>query len=933
MLPTWRKRLIATRDWLSFSSSARALVDLLDREIESPEKLKQRVLSHPSGFVKSVSKRRLTMAESYIRLATARDRKDHRQRLRALEQLVYHASHAKTLSMPLNTARVQIALMKRCVNSTGNRRRQLEYMADFSDASYGQESVIRGMLHELDLIEVPDDGRRLKDMHLGWDAHVHDALSQGRKNPSELMLDAFIKGLSCITVVYYNLDPDIIEETLEAARILGVGVEIGIEFSVGRGGERVHFMYIPPQDGTVTSLRMLIDSNRDLFDTFESHLKENAQQRRKSVQDAIDRFNHLELPQLNDRFASVPALLIPPVSWDDIMQSVHGGQVSRIHIGMALAERVKPILHKRVLYLKNQYRHAINRLKRNRVSSWEVDHLRAEYEKARREYGDCNPFTLNQRFAARVSSADYDSAFKTVAELDPLLDRLGGRLAFIHPLSVGPHRAVRVLLENHRLLTGVETFNMSDSVTRDPADIRRLDQLVDFLSQGDEAGVQRLLQDWGIEGIAHELISEACRSYAARPLNPRCGSDYVGGHVKTPGMGFIDSRKLTKKGRKQLEDSGHPALPVSLGHHVLAMRNPQNPPEPNDRVFALSPPREPWPNLVGDELQLEAMGIRRFWRYANPNIKGLLKTAVGLLPAWYFVGPYYALLWLGITGFRNAMADLISASGFDLRSWTVDNINRTNLSNSLFWTGFSVPILGAAKDGFDWLWPLVHGPEGFLEALAKFWVISFANGAYISSHNRLRKFSRSVIRANFFRSVLSWPLATLGSYAFTPLGVPAIVQTKVWSDVVAGIIEGTGKFIMRLRLRQRDLLEMLRQLLSEDREQQVLAMADILYVWARRDRGKTALKILLRGEAGLSRTAAHRLSVRNDPQMIAAAYKMLLKSFTTEGNVEALTGAILSHYSGKEATVIVAFIGENHDRFGQWLVKNRPPSAAATSPA
>jgi hypothetical protein len=318
------------------------------------------------------------------------------------------------------------------------------------------------------------------------------------------------------------------------------------------------------------------------------------------------------------------------------------------------------------------------------------------------------------------------------------------------------------------------------------------------------------------------------------------------------------------------------------------------------------------------------MGVRRFWNFLNPNLKTLLKIVVGLIPAWYFVGPYYALLWLGITATRNIMADLIAASGFDVRAWAWDNVNRTNVANSLFWTGFSVPVLGWTMLGFQWFWSRWGIGPDLVDAVVRFLVLSVTNGLYISFHNRLRGFDRTVIKANFFRSVLAWPLATAGSFALGPLGVPSIVQTKIWSDIVAGLIEGTSKFVMRLRLRQRDLVEMFAGLCTADRDARLLAMADILFVWARRDRGAVALETLLSGRNLIPGRSKSKAKLASERTLVADTYGVLADAFASDGHLEALTGAVLSHYSGDEATVLTGFIGEHHDAFAQWLLKHPP---------
>ncbi len=922
-----RKRVVGMRDWLSFSNSVRELVDALNREIESPDKLRHRLQSHPSGFIRAITWRRLTMAEAYLKLVASKGAANYEERLDALTVLMHQAWHAKTLSMPINTARCQIALMKECVQSQGELRRQLELMSDFTRASYGQETVIRRLLRELDLIEVPEEGKPLKDLGLGFDDHVHDMMSQGTKTPSQLCVDAFIKGMSRLTVAYYDLeDPRMYTEALEAGRILGIQVEIGLEFSVGERGKRLHFMYVPPQDGSASSISSLVERNADLFKPFVDGLAHNARGRHQAICALLDVFNSSHLPELNSRFRNAQFLRIKPLTWADVEETIHGGQASHIHLGQLLAERLKPIFHKRVLYLKNQYEHSRNRLLRGEVSSWEVESIHSEYLKARDDYEHCRPETMTERYVTPSRRlADYDSAFPSLDVVEPLMTQVGGRLVFIHPLSQGPKRAVNKLLRAHHLITDIETFNMSDSLFRDPADLRRLNHLVELMNRGDEKEVRRLLADWGLPDIDVAQVGRAVSHYRVSNLRPRCGSDYIGSIASLPGMGFIDSRAIPKRALKQLESHGHASIPVPVAKLLLQGGDPDAEVEAEGQVVALSIPKVPKPNPVGDEVGGTSIGPMRFWRFLNPSLKGLLKTMIAYTPAFFVVGPWYAALWIGITGFRNLLADLISASGFMLKAWRWDNVDKENLANSMFWTGFSVPILGGAKAGFDYLWPHISGDAtGFVYTLVQFWVIAFANGLYITSHNRIRGFDRRVIRANFFRTVLSWPLATAGSYLLNLLMIPPIVQSKIWSDTVAGIIEGTGKFMSRMRLRQRDFLELFTNLLSADRDGSVVATSDIMYVWARRDRGRSALANLLKGRIPPS-VNVPASSEYTAHEVVVDSHQLLLRTLGAEGSMEMLTSKVLRNYSGREAVILTQFIGDMHEPFEAWLERH-PPS-------
>ena len=102
-------------DFMSFNHEVRHLVEILNSEIAAPDTVVFRPFSHPAGFVRLITKRRLTIAEAYIRLLSHAQNTGYTERIEALQVMMHHVWHAKNLSMPLNTARVQIALMKKAV--------------------------------------------------------------------------------------------------------------------------------------------------------------------------------------------------------------------------------------------------------------------------------------------------------------------------------------------------------------------------------------------------------------------------------------------------------------------------------------------------------------------------------------------------------------------------------------------------------------------------------------------------------------------------------------------------------------------------------------------------------------------------------------------------------------------------------------------------
>jgi hypothetical protein len=114
--------------------------------------------------------------------------------------------------------------------------------------------------------------------------------------------------------------------------------------------------------------------------------------------------------------------------------------------------------------------------------------------------------------------------------------------------------------------------------------------------------------------------------------------------------------------------------------------------------------------------------------------------------------------------------------------------------------------------------------------------MALANGIYISTHNILRGLPKSAAVGNFFRSILSIPLALLFNSAIGSVlhlamvpGVEAGMQkwaaviSKLASDCVAGVIEGLADRQNNVRIRLIDYREKVSQLFA------VFARFDVLF--------------------------------------------------------------------------------------------------------
>ena len=287
------------------------------------------------------------------------------------------------------------------------------------------------------------------------------------------------------------------------------------------------------------------------------------------------------------------------------------------------------------------------------------------------------------------------------------------------------------------------------------------------------------------------------------------------------------------------------------------------------------------------------------WKYLNTNLKNTLKVLLGFIPAfltfsltkdWWVLAYLGAFIWFGITGTRNIIQSVLGGGGFrrsPLLPWN-SLVSWSRISDSLLYTGFSVPLLDyLIKTLFlDQTLGVTTGTNPIL----LYSVMGLANGIYISSHNALRGLPRGATIGNFFRSILAIPVAVLLNSLIGALllsaGVPdvngtlqkwAAIISKFASDCVAAVIEGIADrqtnirnqlvayrtkvsqiFAVFSRLSvqfpDEDVLEMLQSpkimlktLSKEAQEVEKLIIVnalDLIYFWMYKPRARKALAII-----------------------------------------------------------------------------------------
>lgn len=907
-------------NYLSFAKELRELRRQINLSIDLPDVIAEFPNSHPRGFIKEFKKRRTTIAETYLRITKSLESANYNQRIRALSMLAEHIIYSRSLKMPLNAARVQLALMKEVVKNRDNKRVQLELMRDFTVSSFGHPRSIRKYLKKLDIIEVPEKGEELKDLKMGWDFHVHDSTSYGRKLPIQLIIDAFIKGISELTIAYNNLDrEEAVKEVLEAGRILGIKVNIALEFSALTHGLRFHFMYILPNfSSKKEKFKKFLKQKTDDFKEFLHELEENEKKREKNIKYLIANFNKQHLPRINEGYAPGSIYYLEALNLSQEEKMLEHKIYSRRQLGEFLYPKLKKIYEKRALQITAIMKQA--QKFPSKFSKTEIASIKRRFETIRSQYRTLEPEKTRLDYFAGNESIMAETAVSSLDDIFDLAKKSGGQIKLIKPLEHGLQAAIDKILENYKMISYTEVYNMYDTIDKKESEFVLFSDFIGLLNEGNEENTINFLHTNKLK-FNHKKLSKAIDYVKQNKLIPAIGSDAAGRSTLAPGMGFILKHRIPKHQRKVFAKN-HYKLPDKISKLVYSLAKiPKTPvkPKENPEILCLGRLSSGDVNMLGDEKIEKPINPWRAWEYLNPAIKNFIFMLIGFIPAYLTVGIEYALLWFAITGSRNMFVDVVSGNGFNPYDWQKADINWTNLANSLFWTGFSVPILGFVKSSFDTVWTgTLDGP---LYEITKFFCINIANGMYLASHNYIRGFDKATIRGNFFRSILAWPL----SVSFSPIGnalaLPSIVQAKFWSDFVASIIEGSSKYKNIVSIKYKIMKKLLPETISEEEENEILAMLDMIYFVRESNRSKSSLKKLVLNQPTFYQRIKNNIFRKKVKMKLNENFHELKKRFDDPGRFNKLIDFIISNYNSEHSLYLIRLISENYDKNKRWLNK------------
>ncbi len=851
-----RKRIVEA---LTFSREIRRTTATVNRLISKPfDRTHLFHEGHVSGIKNLVYDKAVDMALLYGAICSSQ-RDD---RLRALARLRDEADNYQGLEMPYNTRRILIALMKETVKAKGELELQRRYIAAFRQALSGRAYVVRTMLDQLGLAEVPEAVAERSD---GWDDQVYDNAGPGRKTPAQLVLDAYIKGLSRLTIVYEDfLETAPLEEAIEAGGILGIRVTLGLECLVQtREKKRLYHLLVLGGCGTTGELEALLES-----ESVKAILKlahGNYAEYDRLYAELIHQFNKRSLPIINEGFVGTEGEM-KRLSVEGLRAQAKGKYLFHAHLGQ--------LLHRSLAKLR-EARQAV----RARAGTGGADGAGGDARAGGAEAIDrLKAAELRKRFFDPLykdilADGDFVKAEKIYAAVARVEDEVGERrvsVAYVRPLDEVLGVCVRQLLDPDSRIDAIEVWSNRARQEGYAEDTRFLEALRRALNGGDEKALRSLLAARGMDEPGGAAAAKACERYRARPLEARIGSHSDGYAFMAPGMGFVPRDEL-RNWRAVLWTNKSSPLPVTLPgtgfrkeRVVIPLGKDRS--QPAGRRAARRP-----------AAITESMSLLARWGDLNSKIRDALRMVGGALLALLAAellsilsgfplsfGLFTLAAFFVITYGRNFIVDEIAAHGLHPARWRLGSFDAANAANSVFFTFMSIPLLRFLEQLMDRYvfagLTSFAGMGDFGLRLARFIPLALVNGLYIYGHNSLRGFTAPVKRANFLRSAPAFLLAIGISYV-NPFGalLSGVVINKIASDIIGGFTEAAFKIMGESR-RARRLYAALLPILGRgdatleaetgrDKDAQKLAILDILYVWGNSPRGKDALKKAIERES------------------------------------------------------------------------------------
>lgn len=512
---------------------------------------------HPLGIKELAESKGLHTAYAIVSLLEFMERGGIENRLAALKALKDEVLETAYGSMPKNTARVLLQIMKELVRAKGNDESQIVLAHAFRLTAFGKPRLTRKLLAHYHLLEMPEAWNQVS-----FDDHVHDANTSGRKSPTHLIMDAWIKGIRRLRVIYYHyIEPRFALELIEAAKIMEIDLRIGIEFKTLYRGRYISFIWVS---------RGLADAESFLCFLAEPHVarfmaqgKQVLKFQEKQVLKLLKRFNgqyHAEMCRHLD-------IEMPPLDSEAFLDFAFPGQPSVPHLAEFIHARVLKAIKKRVeelhdiFHQEDEARQKEIRTLIDRMDRFSVKQILDTW---------LDPEIHPDIFQSSAATDDPDIPERLKLTHTVFLNTIGQLLCdFRITLKLDhltPEDVLEILYDSKGLVTRLEIINLKNFVSGKTDHLFAVNELQKAINSGsllklkhqiresisrveqreDDSRLDRLNK---LYQILYDI--DALKSmYAAYPLKSRIGSDSTGKSHQAYGMGFCIVNTLPFRAQK-----------------------------------------------------------------------------------------------------------------------------------------------------------------------------------------------------------------------------------------------------------------------------------------------------------------------------------------------------------------------------------------------
>ncbi|MBU4132171.1 MAG: hypothetical protein KKF12_15260 [Proteobacteria bacterium] len=801
---------------------------------------------HPLGIKELAESKGLRTAYAIANLLESMERGAIENRLQALAALKDEVLNTAGGSMPKNTARILLQIMKELVRAKGNDSLQLQLAHTFRMAAFGKPRVVRKLLKYYHLLEMPEEWNQIS-----FDDHVHDANTSGRKSPTHLIMDAWIKGIRRLRVIYYHcIEPRFAAELIEAARIMEIDLRIGIEFWARYRDRFISFIWVS---------RGLPDAEAFLCFLAEPHVAHFMEQgkivlkyQEKYVLDLLNAFNGQYLDDMCQNFD----IELPRLCPEKFLKFASPGLPSIPHLGEYIHSLAVTGMKFRIEALNQSFGLADAKDQQEiqnlveRMNRFTTQDVMATYLSPAQYPDILHPFTIsNDPNVPDRLKLSFQELFQKIGQLHHDF-RITLKLGDLKPEDV-----LEILYEGNGQITRLEIINLKDFIAGKTAHLLSVNELQEAINTGSLLKLKRVVRQIKVSieqaGYADQSdrmkklsnilydIDALKNMYMIRPLKSRIGSDSTGKSHQAYGMGFGLVDTLSSRAMNEIRNNignrmilpasinvsqrmtSFPATEISRGFkwmmnafkwlpgldQIMPLKKKEWVFESfsldmksRGNIVTLGGIQKNNRNGLGLEVSIaEKSTQKKSWKNLNTKFKNCLKILIGFIPAficfsltkdWWFLAYFGAFIWFGITGFRVILQSVLGGGGINrssLLKWN-DYVSWERLTDALLYTGFSVPLLDYVVKTL--LLERTFGITVTSSPLILYSVMGLANGMYLSSHNAFRGLPKGMITGNFFRSILAIPVAVLFNSLigailifFNTPGVDLVLQK--WAAIIS----------------------------------------------------------------------------------------------------------------------------------------------------